>query len=302
MSPDEIIVQLTRVQNRIPREALHAAEEHRAELTPRLLGSLAEVIARPEIVQEDPDWQLPFFAMYLLAAWRETKAHPLLLGFLRLPGDQPVDLSGDIVTQDMNRMLAQTAGGETAGIVALTRDPAVNEWARLAGVRSLTLLTAWGELPRATLIAHYRDLITMAGPPPSLDDPEPLLAEIACCVLDVGLVELREELVVLFDRGWIDESIVGSRDEFLADLDRGHLRPAEPPFTDVAEAIRWWACFENDRRSASVPRPRPQPVPPPVPDLGQGVLPKPHRAPPKVGRNEPCPCGSGKKYKKCCGA
>jgi len=21
---------------------------------------------------------------------------------------------------------------------------------------------------------------------------------------------------------------------------------------------------------------------------------------PKVGRNEPCPCGSGKKYKKCC--
>jgi preprotein translocase subunit SecA len=22
---------------------------------------------------------------------------------------------------------------------------------------------------------------------------------------------------------------------------------------------------------------------------------------PKIGRNEPCPCGSGKKYKKCCG-
>ncbi|MCK5595298.1 SEC-C domain-containing protein, partial [bacterium] len=21
-----------------------------------------------------------------------------------------------------------------------------------------------------------------------------------------------------------------------------------------------------------------------------------------IGRNEPCPCGSGKKYKKCCGA
>ena len=22
----------------------------------------------------------------------------------------------------------------------------------------------------------------------------------------------------------------------------------------------------------------------------------------KIGRNDPCPCGSGKKYKKCCGA
>jgi len=28
----------------------------------------------------------------------------------------------------------------------------------------------------------------------------------------------------------------------------------------------------------------------------------PVSVPPKVGRNEPCPCGSGKKYKKCCGA
>ncbi len=26
------------------------------------------------------------------------------------------------------------------------------------------------------------------------------------------------------------------------------------------------------------------------------------RSQPKVGRNDPCPCGSGKKYKKCCGA
>ena len=29
--------------------------------------------------------------------------------------------------------------------------------------------------------------------------------------------------------------------------------------------------------------------------------PKPKIAEEKVGRNEPCPCGSGNKYKKCCG-
>jgi preprotein translocase subunit SecA len=28
----------------------------------------------------------------------------------------------------------------------------------------------------------------------------------------------------------------------------------------------------------------------------------PALAPRKVGRNDPCPCGSGKKFKKCCGA
>ena len=33
----------------------------------------------------------------------------------------------------------------------------------------------------------------------------------------------------------------------------------------------------------------------------QAEAPKPVRAGAKVGRNDPCPCGSGKKYKKCCG-
>ena len=35
-----------------------------------------------------------------------------------------------------------------------------------------------------------------------------------------------------------------------------------------------------------------------------GAAPAPVAAPraqPAVGRNDPCPCGSGKKYKKCCG-
>lgn len=35
-----------------------------------------------------------------------------------------------------------------------------------------------------------------------------------------------------------------------------------------------------------------------------GTLVKPTtetRSQPKIGRNDPCPCGSGKKYKKCCG-
>lgn len=35
-----------------------------------------------------------------------------------------------------------------------------------------------------------------------------------------------------------------------------------------------------------------------------GQMPRPvtqRHEKPKVGRNDPCPCGSGKKYKKCCG-
>jgi uncharacterized protein YecA (UPF0149 family) len=36
-------------------------------------------------------------------------------------------------------------------------------------------------------------------------------------------------------------------------------------------------------------------------DEDDGPALEPVRSAPKVGRNEPCPRGSGKKYKKCCG-
>ena len=40
-------------------------------------------------------------------------------------------------------------------------------------------------------------------------------------------------------------------------------------------------------------------TPPGAAPAPMGFAPAPAR--PAVGRNDPCPCGSGKKYKKCCG-
>ena len=55
------------------------------------------------------------------------------------------------------------------------------------------------------------------------------------------------------------------------------------------------------RRSEGQPQ-REQVAKPDEYNGGDGSLAKkPMRGGQKVGRNDPCPCGSGKKYKKCCG-
>ena len=38
-----------------------------------------------------------------------------------------------------------------------------------------------------------------------------------------------------------------------------------------------------------------------APPVRRVQVPAAMKAPPKVGRNDPCPCGSGRKYKKCHG-
>jgi preprotein translocase subunit SecA len=66
-------------------------------------------------------------------------------------------------------------------------------------------------------------------------------------------------------------------------------RPPPPPPTAMVEgsADGQGPSF----RPASILRPQ-----------GFGKAPAPAAMPKKIGRNDPCPCGSKKKYKKCCGA
>src|SRR5258708_36895867 len=65
--------------------------------------------------------------------------------------------------------------------------------------------------------------------------------------------------------------------------------------------MAWWWCFEKARPPQ---QPLPQEENPVVAKLKAAMDALPitvHRAAPKVGRNDPCPCGSGRKFKKCCG-
>jgi hypothetical protein len=67
---------------------------------------------------------------------------------------------------------------------------------------------------------------------------------------------------------------------------------ADPHYSLIEDTIReleGWACFSESTQ--------------PIKTSGSERVwePAPMRTGPKIGRNEPCPCGSGKKYKKCCG-
>ncbi len=72
-------------------------------------------------------------------------------------------------------------------------------------------------------------------------------------------------------------------------------RPAAPGragtarSTDTIAELSTWYCF-SPAYLAAVRRKRPSP---PTADAVAALR-------PKVGRNDPCPCGSGRKYKKCC--
>jgi hypothetical protein len=122
------------------------------------------------------------------------------------------------------------------------------------------------------------------------------------CAFALHPTELGSEMLAVFDDGRLGHDYV-RREEILAAIRSPQKeivwgKPPEALFRLVestAEAVAWWGCFHGEEESEKLGLGDENPFDesPPQPLV---------RAAPKVGRNEPCPCGSGKKYKKCCGA
>ena len=118
---------------------------------------------------------------------------------------------------------------------------------------------------------------------------------------DLYPAELLDDIERAYEEGLVDPGYI-SPDNVKHDLamgkDRVLARLADDPHRrlvdDTVKEMYWWACFHDDPAKGATE--------PPSKATWKTAAPSPIKSTkPKTGRNEPCPCGSGKKYKKCCG-
>ncbi len=290
--------------------ALQTAAPHREALTPVLLARLQQASVEPDrwTGGEQPS---PVFLPYLAAAWQLTDAHPLIVALLRLPSKQCDAMLGDFITEGARLTLADTWTGDLRALDALAFDTQADPFARGAALNTVALLTARARLPRADALAFLERVA--ASPFDSAKSDDVIAAtEVVSALMDLQAWELRGTVTKLFERDLVDYSCVGDEDAVFAELNPRitfdpHNYRFPPPITDAWEEVRDWWFFDElhpGRRQWPPHSKLKSAVPVPTPPAADAPWspPQPYVAPPKVGRNDPCPCGSGKKYKKCCGA
>jgi hypothetical protein len=284
MEPQDIIQALTTYGDHFPREALEAAIAQPEAITPHLLAALEDAPALLARLQADPEYMLPFYAFFLLAQFRETRAYPLIVDFFAIPGEAVHDVTGDFLTESLAGVLASVSGGDMAPMRRLAENPEANEYVRSSAFGAMTALVAESVVPREEVIAYFRSLFA-GGLPRAFSYawsslvvqsmhlyPEELMPEIRQAFAD----DLIDDMDV--DLAYVEQILARGQDETLRNLRRNrHYR-----FIDDAMAEMAWAD-----EGATL---RPEPL--------KSAPPPPQR---KIGRNEPCPCGSGRKYKRCHG-
>jgi hypothetical protein len=274
------------------REAVSEAILRRDEIIPALLKILEDVIEDPESFVDSHRFD-HIYAMFLLAQFRETRAYPLLVKIFSVPGEFAFDLVGDTVTEDLGQLLASVSGGDISGMTALVENEDANEYVRAAGLTGLLTLCACGTLSRDEVMKYFKSLFQKLR-----RTPDGVWSWVANSCADLCPEEVMQELRKAYEEDLPDPGVIGWDDveDALAmgkEVAMARLRSSYTLVSDVHEEMSVWACFSENQQS-------------PVKDdlllpAEYEVVDPIYRTEPKVGRNDPCPCGSGKKYKKCCG-
>jgi hypothetical protein len=301
MELEEILSALSVYRGRLPVEELEAASARQEQVTPHLLKSLEELPARAAELVEDQDAMFHLFALYLLAQFREHKAYPLVVRVCRMPAEYVDGLWGDTITEDMGRVLASVWGGGLEPLKSLVEDGDVEPYTRGAALRALSVLALEGMVPRDVVIAYHAALFRGKLP----RTPSFVWDELASEAVDLHARTLAHDIEQayrdgLLDPGFMDPDFVKEHLEMDRETALARARKMRGGLMKSAvEEMEGWACFRGDRSDKVN---KPEPYADEERRVIHDALDGPYeRVEPKVGRNDPCPCGSGKKAKKCCG-
>jgi len=249
-------------------------------------------MATDDLLHEVPRESLavwaPVHAWRALVKLRAEEAIVPLTGLFR----QLDDRMDDWISEDLPADLAEFGTPALDPLTAFLADASHGDWSRVAAARAIEEVGL--EYPElrldcvGRLAAHLERFA---------EQSETLNAFFVSSLWNLRAVEAMPVIERAFASGRVDESVMGDVEDvqihFGLKTKREH--PPKPnKLTIMGEK------FRAQWKAAGLPLPdadgnwlqsKPEPA----------AWSPPFQAPLKVGRNEPCPCGSGKKYKKCCG-
>ena len=295
MNSAEIIHALTHYE-RLPEDAIRAAGASRATTLPVFLEAIESYLAQSDDKRKRPN--ALFFIFHILGSWREASAYRPLALLLQSQRRGDRSAIGDAAVETSHRVMAAVFDGDPQPLYNIILDPEVDEFIRSRMCEAVAMVTLQGKLQKSVATRFLEACFEKLEPRTDCY----VWCGWADAIAMLGLADLKPLVVTAFERGSIDDGVMEIR-HFNSDLAKSLEHPdgscwlsgkEHSLFGDTVEELSKWygfsdQYFEDQRRLAR------QPSKPILAGLEPATNPLRH-----VGRNDPCPCGSGKKYKKCC--
>jgi len=290
MEVDQIIEQLTFARG-LPEAAIRAAAERRDRVGPAFVDFIEDYLAAPADTRESPSSL--FFMFHMLGEYREKSAYRPLARLLSCDPDEVDAILGDAITSTSHRVMAAVFDGDPTPLFEIIENEHADEFIRSRMCEALAMVTLRGELDRDKAALFLRDCFMNLRPQATNFVWYGWQSAIAM----LGLSDLTSIVEKAFRRNFVDLQWLDF-DDFREDLEHWREHPSAPPspphdeftlFGDTIDELSGWSAFSQED---------PEPWAPADTSLfGAEPVVNPFKG---LGRNDPCPCGSGKKFKRCC--
>lgn len=273
-----------------PLDAIRRAAAAKDLMLPRILEEFDRALT---MAPEDLPYPNAYGIMLeLLGEWADPRAYATLTRFMALDDETLNELLDASITESAERVMAAVATDDLEPIFAVIRNRKADEFARGVMYGALIRLAVKRPQLRAPVVAF----LSKYRPTVESEDSAFLPAAWAEAVAAFGVkpLEAAARAVVKVTEREAEFTLAefeelfreGTRDPSGAWFVRDQLQQDPADAAAVVATWRYLADDEDEADDASAPD-----------AAGQPKAVNPHR---DVGRNDPCPCGSGKKYKKCC--
>lgn len=294
MNVDQVLQRL-RARGDFPGDAMRWARDHWEQAAPRFISRLRAFAAGGDSGEAAEDEV--FYILHLCGEKGETRAYEPLC---RMIAEDP-DLQewlGDATNETLPGILIKVFDGDIAPITRAIEAPGADEFARASALAAFGyLVRAKGLLDDGEMRLYLRRLRREASP----RGESAFWTTWAQIASALGYQDLRIDVAMLSKDGFIHPGAFS-----LEDFDRSlALARADPdglsgfrdegigPLDDAVGTLESWSRPGEDGETEEALEG--------VAEMEDFDPEAPYVNPFRdVGRNDPCPCGSGRKYKKCC--
>jgi SEC-C motif len=288
-SDDDLLKQLATEEDQLPRAVVDEIIRRGERLSPALLRIVED---RPAWERPSPACCAPIHATFILAALQAPGIFEPLMRAVRTA----FELDEMFVTDHADLLLAACGPGSLDALIAAARNAADPFELRISVNEAIARIG----LAHASARNRARDHL-LATAQNKKEDPE-LRNLAAYGFAEFATSKDRDLLRELQKQDLVDSDVVDLASS-------GRYPPHYGVAIDLLDLYDPEAIEERKKFRDEIDE---EPVEPELPDdpslQALSHLDEPAAAPaplvnaaPKIGRNDPCPCGSGRKYKKCCG-
>lgn len=257
---------------------------------PDIAGWLAALASEGKQEYTKADMAALRVALFCVAHSRNTAAFKDICSIITSDAIQKKISSDDWIIPNLHRILGSVATPDDASALeAIALNDDYTTETKEQALLTLHFLWLENSLTTDSITTIYKSIMAKALKKENLGQRMAIALVLNSAV--VGGALLRTEIAAMIDSG-----VIGEQTELITKAIQ-NIMTDNRAYREIYKKQHKSYFNKPEDEIPNINSPFKEETPE-LPGKGKPIT----RTAPKIGRNDPCPCGSGKKYKKCCGA